>query len=233
MKRTTILLFFLTICSLTAISQTKDYFKINKHEIRLSYGSVNDDNYYDRFYSTVGYPYSYGSYYYGSYYGYIGSRYSGYFNYTGAMYYSGPTKTTGVFGLSYLYNMAKIRLSFGGIISYSGYNTDIKERLTQTKVGYVKGHNLAITPTIRYAWLSKEKFRLYSGFGLSFYWDMARRNYPQGKDEAAFKVNQTDFDTAFQLTPIGFSFGKDIFVFGEANLGGRTGTFVGGIGYRF
>ena len=84
---------------------------------------------------------------------------------------------------------------------------------------------------IRYSWLSKEKFRLYSGIGWSFYWDIT--HYKMDSKSGSSKNNNTSFDSELMLTPIGFSFGKKVFVFGEVNLGGRTGNFVGGVGYRF
>ncbi len=226
-------LFTLLLCAfcLGITAQKKEFFKEKKHELRLSYGSVNDDSYYDRFYYYSGYNY-YESYYGGGYYG--GFNHGGYFGqstYPDVSTYLGSTKTTGVFNGSYFYNMSSLRFSFGGTLSYSGYNTDIYNRLDGSKAGYLKGHNIAITPTIRYAWLSKEKFRLYSGIGWSFYWDITR--YKKETKHGKEKYKNTAFDNAFMLTPIGFSFGKELFVFGEVNLGGRTGNFVGGIGYRF
>lgn len=223
MKR--IFLFTLFLCASTVVSfaQTKDYFKEKKHELRLSYGSVNDSEYYDFFrYSSPFLSYYGGGYYYGS----LNSPYSN--------TYLGATKTTGVIGASYFYNMSNLRFSFGGTFSYTGYNTDYLDRINDKKVGNIKGYNIALTPTVRYAWISKEKFRLYSGVGVSL-----------SLDGAKYKLNETDFNpdkiaesesklhANLMVTPIGFSYGKDFFVFGEINLGGRVGNFVGGVGYRF
>ena len=219
MKR--IYLFTLLLCAFCSgiIAQSKEFFKEKKHELRLSYGSVNDDSYYDQFY------YGYGGIYYGGYYG---NSY-----YPDVSSYVGPTKTTGVIGASYFYNMSDIRFSFGGTISYSGYNTNRYNRIDDTKAGSLKGHNIAFTPTIRYAWLSKEKFRLYSGIGWSFFWDISSFKENTKNNTTSQKQDLTTFQNEIMLTPIGFSFGKKIFVFGEVNLGGRTGNFVGGAGYRF
>lgn len=226
MKR--IYLFTLLLCAFCSgiIAQSKDFFKEKKHELRLSYGSVNDDRYYDQFYYMQGYNYTYGG-------GYSGGHYGNSYYYPDLSTYTGSTKTTGVIGASYFYNMSDIRFSFGGTISYSGYNTNIYNRIDDTKAGSIKGHNVAFTPTIKYAWLSKEKFRLYSGIGWSFFWDisLSKKNAKEGNGSS--ENNLTTFNNEFMLTPIGFSFGKKIFVFGEVNLGGRTGNFVGGAGYRF
>ncbi len=225
MKRFYLFTLLLCVFFAGATAQKKEFFKEKKHELRLSYGSVNDNSYYDRFFYYNGY--------YNSYYGYLyGGWYSGN-NYQEASTYQGATKTTGVFNGSYFYNMSNLRFSFGGTLSYSGYNTDFYNRVDDTKTGYLKGHNFAFTPVIRYSWLSKEKFRLYSGIGWSFYWDIIRYKMDTNKGTQTTKCSDTTFDNAFMITPIGFSFGKEIFVFGEANLGGRTGNFVGGVGYRF
>lgn len=216
MKR--IFLFTLLLCAFTValFAQKKEYFKEKKHELRLSYGSVNDSEYYDRF----RYPN-----------GYYGNYYSNPFT-ASTNTYLGATKTTGVIGGSYLYNMSNLRFSFGGTLSYSGYSTDLKDRITDRKTGSIKGHNIALTPTVRYAWISKENFRLYSGIGWSFYMDITRYNLDNNNLDSPSKTEST-FSNKLMVTPIGFSYGKDIFVFGEANIGGRVGNFVGGVGYRF
>lgn len=214
---------FCAFCSVT-VAQKKDYFKDKKHELRLSYGSVNDEAYYDMLSFN---NYNYYSSGYGLYYGYGNN------SYLNASIYQGATKTTGVFGLNYFYNMSSLRFSFGGGVSYSGFNTDFYNRINDLHVGSIKMHNIAITPMIRYSWISKEKLRLYSGIGWSFYWDILRPQIKVGEGSNISNSNQTISDNVMMLTPIGFSFGKDIFVFGEVNLGGRTGNFVGGVGYRF
>lgn len=232
MKRLFLFTVLLCACYIGITAQTKDYFKDKKHELRLSFGSVTDDMYYDRFYYSKNYWYEGG----GNYLSYGGSnmgRYTGGASYKDGAYYNGKMKTTGVLGGSYFYNMSKIRFSFGGTFSYSGYNTDIFERISGAKEGYIKGHTIAFTPTIRYSWLSKSCFRLYSGIGFSMFYDIRKSKLGAGRFEQYGRKDESKFDTSFQLTPIGFSVGKDIFAFGEVNIGGRTGTFVGGVGYRF
>lgn len=223
MKR--IFLFTVLLCAFTValFAQKKEYFKEKKHELRLSYGSVNDSGYYDRFRYSNGY--------YNGYYNYYGYYYNGDFSFPSQSTYHGATKTTGIIGGSYFYNMSGLRFSFGGTLSYSGYNTDYKDRISDKKVGNIKGYNIAFTPTVRYAWISKENLRFYSGIGWSFYYDIAK--YKLNNGTSRYKNTETTFSNQIMVTPVGFSYGKDIFVFGEVNLGGRVGNFVGGVGYRF
>jgi hypothetical protein len=204
-------------------AQTKEFFKENKHELRLSYGSVNDDSYYSRYHFHSGY----------NYYGYYGLGYYGNQPYYNMSVYQGATKTTGVFSLSYFYNMPNPRFSFGATLSYSGFNTGIFNRVDDSKAGNTKSHNFAITPMVRYSWLSKEKLRLYSGIGWSFYAEKVNAEMEAKASLSAVKQKETHYDNAFMITPIGISFGKELFVFGELNWGGRAGNIVGGVGYRF
>lgn len=226
MKR--IFLFTLLLCASTVVSvaQKKEYFKQKKHELRLSYGSVNDSGYYDYF--------RYGNYYASGYGNYYGSNGLNNPNSLTSSSYMGATRTTGVISGSYFYNMSSLRFSFGGALSYSGYTTDYKDRITDKKVGHLKGHNIAFTPTVRYSWVAKENFRFYSGVGLSLYYDLSNYKLNNTSNGGySIKENHSNFSSALMITPVGFSYGKDIFVFGELNLGGRVGNFTGGVGYRF
>jgi len=210
---------FCTLCvSLSA--QRKDFFKDKRHELRLSIGSVNDDGYYNKYY--------YGGYY-GDYYGYG----YGFGDYYTAENISGPTKTLGVIGLSYFYHLPDTRFSFGTTASYNAFNTNYYQRSTNSKIGYFKEYNLAFTPSVRYAWITKDWFQLYSGVGVSLYLHITRYKLDAKKESSSYDLRDTNFLQNIQVTPLGFSVGQTIFAFGEVNIGGRTGTVVGGVGYRF
>lgn len=222
MKKVSLFAFSLCCFCISATAQTKEYFKDKKHELRLFYGSVEQEAFYDSFYMPKG------LYQMGSQLG----KDNIIQNFYKSAYYSGPMKTTGVFGGSYFYNLSKVRFSFGATFSYAGYQGDYLDRINHQKKGKFNGHSIGITPAVRYAWISKSWFRLYSGVGLSIYFDKGKYsvNGPTNKNHG---LKENTSGGALQLTPIGFSVGKDWFAFGEANLGGRTGNFIGGIGYRF
>lgn len=217
------------ICTLcvTLSAQRKDFFNDKKHELRLSIGSVNDDGYYNKYYYGGYYNYYGYSYGYGSVYGY------GFGDYYAAENYSGPTKTLGVLGLSYFYHLPNTRFSFGATTSYNAFNTNYYKRSANTKIGYFKEYNLAFTPSVRYAWITKDWFQLYSGVGVSLYLHITRYKLDEKKEDSSYDLRDTNFLQNIQVTPLGFSVGKTIFGFGEVNIGGRAGTVVGGIGYRF
>lgn len=228
MRKLCLLMALLCPFCIATMAQRKDFFKDKKHELRLSIGSVNDDGYHGYYGYYGGYGY-YGYYGYNSQYGYG----YGYGDYYGAAIYSGPTKTMGVLGLSYFYHLPDTRFSFGTTLSYNGFNTNYYQRSDGSKIGHFKEYNLAFTPSVRYAWIAKDWFQFYSGVGVSLYFNVARQNVNTKNTASSYNFNNTFFEQNIQVTPIGFSVGKTIFAFGEVNLGGRTGTFVGGIGYRF
>ena len=149
------------------------------------------------------------------------------------MAHLGPKRTTGAISVGYFYHPSWIngRFTVGASISYSGFSEDIKSSLTGTTMGSIKEYNLAFTPSLRYAWIAKPVFQLYSGIAISLYYNDYKANVEMRLTSEAFK--NSDLKTSFQVTPLGLSIGKDIFVFGEVNLGGRTGLFVTGGGYRF
>lgn len=223
MKKLCLLTALLCTFCVSITAQRKDFFKDKKHELRLSLGSVNDDGYHSSRYYV---PYGYGYMYYGGYGWYGGDYYE-------AANYMGATKTLGVIGLSYFYHLPNTRFSFGSTFSYNGYNTNFYQRSDNAKVGHFKEYNLGFTPSVRYAWIAKDWFQLYSGVGVSLYFNSTRYKLEMNEGKKSYESKNTSFEQNIQITPIGFSVGKTFFAFGEANIGGRTGTFVGGIGYRF
>lgn len=207
---------------LSMVGQTKEYFQDKRHELRLSWGNVYSD-YYHRTYLP-------------------NNAYNSWFNttnsyttseYEWSMAHLGPQKTTGTISAGYFYHPSWIngRFTVGTSISYSGFSEDIKSSLTSATMGNIKEYNLAFTPSVRYAWIAKPVFQLYSGIGISLYYNDYKANVEMRLTNEVLK--NTDLKTSFQVTPLGLSIGKDVFVFGEVNLGGRTGLFVTGGGYRF
>lgn len=230
MKRT----FILLLCSLATLAlsaQKADYYKEKRHEIRLSGGSVNDNYYhYDN--------YMYYSSYYGGYgnYGGFGGFYGNYGqsgNYQDLAIKSGDKKTSGAYALTYFYHAPWIngRFSFGASVAYSHFSRDYTHRLQGHKVGDSKEYNLAVTPLIRYSWLAKTYLQLYSGVGVSLFYNDYKLNINNG--EIINRRSENGLEASFMVTPIGISAGRRVFGFSEINIGGRMGEFVAGVGYRF
>lgn len=236
MKRT----FILLLCSLATLAlsaQKADYYKEKKHEIRLSGGTVNDDYYhYDNYMYYSSYYGNYGAYGggYGYYGGYAGYGYYGQLsNYQDLSIKGGDKKTSGAYALTYFYHAPWLngRFSFGASVAYSHFSRDYTHRLQGHKVGDSKEYNLAFTPIVRYSWLAKNYFQLYSGIGVSLFYNDYKMNINSG--EMVNKRSENGFEASFMVTPIGVSAGRRVFGFSEVNIGGRMGVFVAGVGYRF
>ncbi len=218
----------LLICGVIS-AQEKYKYKSEKHEIRLSIGSVGTD-YYQQ-------TYNYNNYYYGGYgynYGYgIGGYPDSDDTYIDTDTYSDAKITTGVLGLSYFYHLPNNRFSVGATLSYNSFNQDYRKTTTDQQTGNLKEYNLAFTPSIRYAWVANPLLQLYSGIGSCFYLNVTKNKSYDEKGEISYNHSNTDFKHEMQLTLIGCSVGKKLFGFGEINIGGRAGIVVGGIGYHF
>lgn len=232
MKKNLALLLFL-LASIALSAQKAEYYKDKRHEVRLSVGSISDDYYhYDNYIgSGGGYWYSWG-YYSGGYY--YPSDATSLDRYLQGGVKPGNKTSAGAYSLSYQYHAPWIngRFTLGAALSYSRITRDYKDRFEGSKIGDSKEYNIGITPTIRYSWIAKSMFQFYSGIGVSLNYNNYKldvkkqsQTYLAGKDDK--------FEASFMITPIGFSVGRDIFAFGEVNVGGRMGIFTGGIGYRF
>lgn len=219
MKKTKItLLLLMQFALITVWGQDKQSKSFPKHEFRLSIGSVTDDYYRPNYYS--------------SYYGYYNSVNS--LNPYYPTTYSDDKKTFGVIGLGYFYNFTK-RLAVGGTLSYSTFNKNFYNRITDAKSGNSKEYNLGVTPSVRYSWLAKPRFKMYSGVGASLNMNVFKEKQDEyfGNNKTLSRDSQTSTELVLQITPLGMSFGGKVFGFWEVNLGGRTGLFTAGAGYRF
>lgn len=208
--------------ALSITGQTKDFFKNKRHELRLSWGNVYESYYHKTFLPNNAYN---------SWFSLTNSYTTS--DYEWSSVYLGPKKTTGAISASYFHHPFWIngRFAIGTSISLSRFSEDIKLRLTGANMGNIKEYNLAFTPSVRYAWIAKPIFHIYSGIGISLYFNDYKAKIRLRQTNGDLK--DTDFRTSLQVTPLGFSIGKKVFIFGETNLGGRTGLFVTGGGYRF
>lgn len=207
-----LLLGFLVVGGLSA--QTKEFYKDNKHEIRVSIGSINDDYYH--------YVYKW------SYFPSLAQE-----AYDMNSFYMDDKKTTGAYSISYFYHPQLLngRFSVGGALSFSYFKQNYRDNITDANVGNNHEYNIAITPTVRYAWVAKPSFQFYSGIGLSVYMNEFKNKVDVKGFSEHYSDNRVDINLV--VVPIGFSVGKKIFAFGELNIGGRAGVAVGGVGYRF
>lgn len=132
--------------------------------------------------------------------------------------YRGEEKSPGAFSLSYMYGIKKW-LWLGVSATYTSFYQNVYD-FSHQKVSTDVAHKIAIIPMVRFMYVNKESFNLYSacGIGVSFALYDGRTNY--------------DYHPVIQLTGIGVSVGKNLRGFAELGCGPR-GIFNCGVQYRF
>lgn len=132
-------------------------------------------------------------------------------------------RNLGEFRLAYAYT-PKNRWSFGGVVSYS--TTDFDVNYQGSKIGEQTSNYYTVAAETTYAYMKKEKMRLYGllGAGATFSNDKVKDYSDKSEDSS----NSSFFN--FQVTPIGFSYGKNWGGFIEAGVGYR-GLFSFGLFY--
>ena len=135
----------------------------------------------------------------------------------------------GPISLEYFYHLNNPRLAVGAFVSYSKWDSDIEKRSgSHEKVGERKRNYWAVMPAIKWYWINKNSFGLYSkgAVGVAFLnsteKDLATNT---SKDE-----NSTHF--MYQLSFLGVEFGNKFRGFAEAGVG-EQGFLQAGIRYKF
>jgi hypothetical protein len=149
--------------------------------------------------------------------------------YYGAQRYEGNLYSTGSLNLSHSVRVKKW-LEVGAVISYNGSFRNIYSTVDHSVVTSDNRHSFFFTPTIRFAWFTREYIRMYSsvgvGVGVMIYDDPQFRN-------VTFHEKEIQFGPSIQLTGFGISVGKSVYGFAEAGAVGTLGLFTIGMGYRF
>lgn len=136
--------------------------------------------------------------------------------------YKGDEKSPGAFSLSYMYGIKKW-LWLGVSATYTSFYQNVHD-FSHQKVATNSGHKIAIIPMIRFMYVNKESFNLYSSFGIGTSFGLY-----SDKEMDIYTLN---WHPVIQLTGIGVSVGKDLRGFAEFGCGPR-GIFNCGVQYRF
>ena len=135
----------------------------------------------------------------------------------------------GPISVEYFRHFNNPRLAVGGFVSYSKWDSDIQKKGgNHEKVGERNRSYIAVMPAIKWYWVNKNSFGLYS----------------KGAVGAAF-LNSTEKDLAtntskdessthfmYQLSFLGVEFGNKFRGFAEAGIG-EQGFLQAGIRYKF
>ncbi|AMO19834.1 outer membrane beta-barrel protein [Flavobacterium columnare] len=133
--------------------------------------------------------------------------------------------STGVFTLEYNYAILN-KLNLGLDLAYETFESDI---LSNGKViNKQNEEDITLALKSNYNYLSNDNFRLYSGLGVGY--TLIRNKTNELSSEGLSFDNSNRFN--FQITGIGFRYGKKLGISAEVGLGYK-GILNGGISYQF
>lgn len=145
-------------------------------------------------------------------------------DYVNALYKMGSGYETGAISFGYTYR-AKRWLEFG--VNATFYSEYKRTFIRETGMLYKKNARncYAIMPTVRFSWLNRDIVRLYSEVGLGLQLVDYKGTIPRHRESEELIL-------AGQITYIGITLGRKLFVYSELGTGTR-GVFIIGGGYRF
>ncbi len=199
---TCLLMCFLFSTMLMGQTETKSHQNFHRHELSFGYGDV-----------LLAISPNYGTY--------GVSDYPNYDWFDDNIYF-GDEKSPGAFSLSYMYGLKKWLL-LGVSTTYVPFYQNVYN-FSHLKVSTNMGHRIAIIPMIRFSYVNKEYFSLYSACGIGVSLGIHHNSYTNALCLDSYPV--------IQLTGIGVSVGKQLRGFAELGCGPR-GLFNCGVQYRF
>ena len=135
----------------------------------------------------------------------------------------------GPMSLEYFYHFNNPRLAIGGFVSYSKWDSDVvKKGGDKEKVGERNRNYFSVMPAIKWYWVNKNSFGLYSkaAAGIAFL----------SSTEKDFATSKSEDDSSthfmFQCSAIGAELGKQVRGFAELGFGNQGFVQVG-IRYKF
>ena len=135
----------------------------------------------------------------------------------------------GPISVEYFRHCNNPRLAIGGIVSYSKWDSDIlKKSGSQEKVGERNRNYFSVMPAIKWYWVNKNSFGLYSkaAAGIAFL-NSTEKDLATSKSE-----DDSSSHFMFQCSVIGAEFGKQVRGFAELGFG-HQGFVQVGIRYKF
>ncbi len=128
--------------------------------------------------------------------------------------------------LDYYYHVTK-GVAVGGIFVINGRTEDLMTN--KTKVGEAKRYTFTLMPAVKFDWLRKKYFGMYSKFGLG----LSMLSDSQKKDNGEKLNSETRWYVNFQASLLGAEVGSE-HIRGFAELGyGEQGIGLIGLRYKF
>ena len=137
-------------------------------------------------------------------------------------------KQFGSLAVEYFYHTNNPKLAVGGIITYAKYGEDVMKKENKNIVGERTRHYISVMPSVKYYWINKNHFGLYSkaAAGAMLLSEKSKDNEfnKEGSDSKLYFMGQ--------VSPIGVEFGSKVRGFIEAGCG-EQGIVLAGLKYKF
>ncbi len=198
MKSIKMMMAAILLCG-TMSAQAQDYYE-TKHEIGISIGGASNSQIMNSMENFTA----------------VGAS-------LGTVTYSNKSEIP-TFSVDYYYHVTK-GVAVGGILAVTGRSQDIM--FDGTKSGEAKRTTISVLPAVKFDWLRKKNFGMYSKFGIG----LSMLSDSQKKDNGEKLNSDTRWYVNFQASLLGAEVGSEN-IRGFAELGyGEQG--IGQIGLRF
>ena len=133
----------------------------------------------------------------------------------------------GPIAAEYYYHFNNPKWAIGGILSYCKWDSDRINKSSREKESEVNRNFFSVMPSVKYYWINKNSFGLYSklGAGIGF---LSRTD----KDQTNAEKSDNGCYFMFQLSVLGAEFGGKFRGFAELGIGDQ-GLLQAGIRYKF
>ena len=192
------------VAMMTAVSaQAQDGYEDTKHEIAVSYGSLSNTTWLaigDDLGTTIAS---------------IGT----------ARYDDG--KIFGALGLEYFYHVSPV-IGVGAVATYTRETKNLY--IANDKYGEAKNNYITVMPAVKFNWLRKKHFGMYSKAAIGATFASKKEEYSKGSAE---NRSESKVNFNFQASLLGLEAGSP-YVRGFVELGvGEQGVFLAGIRCKF
>jgi len=140
-------------------------------------------------------------------------------------YYRGARYTSNSLFLEYIYQANKW-FGVGATFNYLAYFNRYYDNQTNASVGMNLIQHVSIYPTLHFTWVNRPGFRMYSSVGIG-----RRLVYERDKTPMGLSTSLHD-GIAGQMTLLGLTVGRKVYVFTDLCTVGSQGLLNVGIGYR-
>ena len=196
MKKKILMFAAILFCCTSVNAQSQDY----KHEISLSYGWMSNSDWINIWEEVIKAPF------------------------TGKQERKNE-KYFGPIAGEYFYRVSPL-VAVGGIASFGHFSYDLYEKKDEGSQprGEVTNNYITVLPAVKFNWLHKNNFGLYSKLGVG-------ATFRSEKDDD-INHSESDVHVNWQVSVVGVEAGAN-HVFGFAELGfGEQGVFLAGIRFR-